>query len=184
MSQLSKLLANFEKCGVQVLASGGDVVFAWPTRCRLWKHRRVKRVVKRFNLKFVGFHGCALGLASTHRQSLGGPTQKGQTVATTCQPLIDELSKYQRTHKTHASVTGKEPEGTGKYTPQLAAAVHKAWRIAAGNRELNQLSCSPPVVAPSLPVSPASRSSEGAAGAGGNSLLAAPTPIDTVPTDI
>eukprot|EP00971_Amphidinium_carterae_P313991 6240572-Amphidinium_carterae.1 len=50
----------------------------WPTSCAYWQKARVKRFLKRNNMKKVDFHGCSVGVTSL----TGKPIKKPWTIAT------------------------------------------------------------------------------------------------------
>ena len=133
MNTMYKLLKNFSIVAERVLQRGGDISFEWPTACTMWNDPEVMNMIDRFSLNKVNMHGCAAGLKSSKS---GLPVKKPWTIATTAPSVIEELSKFQCPgHDAHQACQGNEVKKTEAYTPQMAAAIHRAIREqAVGHR--------------------------------------------------
>ncbi len=58
-------------------AKEGHVLYEWPTGCRLWRSKRVLKMVKNLGMTKANINGCSLGLVS----SRGNPMFKPWTLA-------------------------------------------------------------------------------------------------------
>eukprot|EP00971_Amphidinium_carterae_P195653 3882747-Amphidinium_carterae.4 len=60
--RFDKLWYNFVQVAEHCASAGGMVAMEWPTSCSYWQKARVKRFLKRNNMKKVDFHGCSVGV--------------------------------------------------------------------------------------------------------------------------
>jgi len=103
------------------------VAFEWPTGIIGWQLEILQSIIKRHEMQYVHFHGCALGLVSPD----GRPMKKAWTIATTCNELRERLAvaRCDGSHQ-HVAIEGPLTELSGYYPEAMAVAIHegfKAW---------------------------------------------------------
>ena len=116
------------------------IALEWPSSCAYWRNKETVAFMKH-NLKTVKFHGCMLGVVSQKTQT---PIKKPWTIATNCEEIIQEFSKFKcdKTHK-HAPCAGQDTKQTENYSKPFAAAFHRGFaraclRLEAGVGESHE----------------------------------------------
>eukprot|EP00972_Heterocapsa_arctica_P000838 117440-Heterocapsa_arctica.AAC.1 len=75
---MCQLLGHLRELADHVRAGGGTISFEWPRHCSLWKEGAVQQFIDEFNLTFVKFYGCVVGLVNMD----GKPLLKKCMIAT------------------------------------------------------------------------------------------------------
>ena len=124
-----KIWANFEVVADECAAKGGKIAIEWPKGCLYWRYREVKKLLERHGLKKHSFHGCMYGLVSIRPKFKGMPIQKAWTIATNVPELREYLNKQcNHERKEHCECRGLDAHASENYTPEVADAVHGAWK--------------------------------------------------------
>jgi hypothetical protein len=127
-----KLRQNFFDIGRAVLRLKGEVAWEWPANCQLWGDPHLVKFEDVCQMQRCSFNGCAFGLVSVRKETLGLPIRKRWTVSTTAPKLYSLLEKFQcpgtSVHATHATCEGQDTKMTENYTDQMVAAIHRGIR--------------------------------------------------------
>ena len=90
-----------------------DIAMEWPTGCRYWKSKKVRRFLEKHMMEKYNFHGCMLGTKNHD----GIAIKKPWTVATSIPEIGHSLVKYQcdGSHD-HVAGRGVDLKATDLYT--------------------------------------------------------------------
>eukprot|EP00972_Heterocapsa_arctica_P109987 16196005-Heterocapsa_arctica.AAC.1 len=61
---MHQLLGHLRELADHVRAGGASISFEWPRHCSSWQEGAVQQFIDEFNLTFVRFDGCAVGLVN------------------------------------------------------------------------------------------------------------------------
>ena len=111
-----RLWQHFKKAASQGIEQGGIVINEWPRSCRYWRDKDVVAFFEHYNMSYVDFDGCMVGLTSAK----GVPIKKPWRIATNCNEIIEALSnlKCNGSHK-HCPCAGSETKKTEGYRHAL-----------------------------------------------------------------
>ncbi len=100
-----------------------DIAMEWPTVCRYWKSKKVKKFLEDHFMETYNFHGCMLGTMNRD----GIFIKKPWTVATSIPELGNRLSQYQcdGSHN-HVAGRGVDLKMTELYTWKFVDEIHSA----------------------------------------------------------
>ena len=106
-----------------------DIAMEWPTGCRYWKSRKVRRFLETHMMEKYNFHGCMLGTKNHD----GIAIKKPWTVATSIPEIGHCLVKYQcdGQHE-HVAGRGIDLKATELYTWDFVDNVHAALQQSTG----------------------------------------------------
>ena len=108
---------------IELIERDFEVALEWPTGCRYWKSKKVKKFLEANGMEKYNFHGCMLGTSNHDGISI----KKPWTVATSIPELGYSLAKYQcdGSHD-HVAGRGTDLKATELYTWQFVDEVHSA----------------------------------------------------------
>jgi hypothetical protein len=99
----------------------------WPNGCSYWKRKDVRALISKHRLKPVTFHGCALGLASIVKATLGLPIKKPWRILTNCDEIVEVfVDKICPGCEEHVTCRGIDANNSENYTPLYVASRHEA----------------------------------------------------------
>ena len=100
-----------------------DIAMEWPTGCRYWKSKKVRRFLEKHMMEKYNFHGCMLGTKNHD----GIAIKKPWTVATSIPEIGHGLVKYQCDgNHDHVAGRGVDLKATELYTWDFVDIVHTA----------------------------------------------------------
>lgn len=104
--------------------------YEWPHPNMLWKRPETQKMIKRFDLKSVKFHGCKVGLLA----STGKPHKKPWMLQTDMPELIKAFAHAQCDHKPveHEQVRGNVTTKTRFYPKPMCNLIRHAVRKQIG----------------------------------------------------
>ena len=110
-----------------------DIAMEWPTGCRYWKSRKIRKFLEAHLMEKYNFHGCMLGTKNHD----GIAIKKPWTVATSIPEIGHSLVKYQcdGLHE-HVAGRGIDLKATELYTWDFVDIVHAALQQSTGVSKL------------------------------------------------
>ena len=128
---------------IQARRCGAYTGFEWPTSCVYWIYVKVPAHFDMLQYMFVHFHGCAFGLVSLAKRTVGQPRFKPWTVATDSVELARALDRRCTGHSVmmqlygdpwyHIPCAGVNTRPTEGYTDDFAKTIHMAHRNIVSN---------------------------------------------------
>ena len=108
---------------IDLIARDFDIALEWPTGCRYWKSKKIRRFLEANMMEKYNFHGCMLGTMNHD----GIAIKKPWTVATSIPEIGHSLAKYQcdGLHD-HVAGRGTDLKATELYTWCFVDTVHAA----------------------------------------------------------
>ena len=108
---------------IDLIARDFDIALEWPTGCRYWKSKKIRRFLEANMMEKYNFHGCMLGTMNHD----GIAIKKPWTVATSIPEIGHSLAKYQcdGLHD-HVAGRGTDLKATELYTWRFVDTVHAA----------------------------------------------------------
>ena len=121
-----KLWTNFEKLCHYTHVAGNKIAIEWPRGCSYWLLPKVVKLCKLYNLQFVDFDGCMLGLTSIYDDK---PIKKPWRIATNDTVIAKAFEGFLcQGHAEHHPCAGKDTKLTENYTPLFVDMLHNAFR--------------------------------------------------------
>ena len=118
---------------IELIERDFDIAMEWPTGCRYWKSRKVRKFLEAHLMEKYNFHGCMLGTKNHD----GIAIKKPWTVATSIPEIGNSLVKYQ-CDGLHGHVAGRgmDLKDTELYTWDFVDTVHAALQQSTGISKL------------------------------------------------
>ena len=123
-----RLWINFVVVADACMTNGGRIAIEWPRRCSYWKVNYVVSFLKRYALQPTIFDGCAYGLVSQVKASLGRPIRKAWCIASNCEAFGRLCRHCDHQKGEHVRLQGADTKSSESYTDELATAIHACWR--------------------------------------------------------
>ena len=111
-----------------VRKQGGKVALELPSSNRYWRGTLVTKWIAKFDLQTSVFNGCMYGLTAPFGPQRGQLMLKSWRVATDMSPLIAELSLRCDHTVPHPAICGQNTAASENYPPDMARAVHRAFK--------------------------------------------------------
>ena len=123
-AQTKVMLAYAIQFAMHIMRNHGRVVFELPKDSGIWKLGEWKQFAHEYNLKWVVFDVCAIGLKS----STGTPLKKPWCLYTNGTRIIQFFSQYVCPgNHTHEETMGKNAKLSAFYTKELAQVLMECW---------------------------------------------------------
>ena len=118
---------------IELIERDFDIAMEWPTGCRYWKSRKVRKFLEAHVMEKYNFHGCMLGTKNHDDIAI----KKPWTVATSIPEIGNSLVKYQcdGLHE-HVAGRGIDLKDTELYTWEFVDTVHAALQQSTGISKL------------------------------------------------
>ena len=126
-----RLWKTFEVLCQVARECGAYIAIEWPTGCTYWKASEVRALIKKYGLRPVKFHGCALNMRVTSGKHAGKYLKKPWTIFTDCPNVRQafESKLCQRNHD-HAECRGQAAKQSESYSSDYVACLHGAFKRA------------------------------------------------------
>ena len=123
-AQTKVMLAYAMQFAINIMQNYGRIVFELPKDSGIWKLDEWKQFASAYNLKWVVFDGCALGLKS----SSGAPLRKPWCLYTNDIRIINFFSQFVCPgDHVHDETMGKNAKMSAFYTEKLAHVLIECW---------------------------------------------------------
>ena len=98
MSQFTTLHKHFMALALTIRIAGGNVMYEWPTGCKLWKSKRVTKMVNELGMLKTRINGCAVGLLSTKGREIYKPWTLAASFSEIDNYMKDKVCNRQHVH--------------------------------------------------------------------------------------